>query len=467
MKKKIKFAFKKERILIFLLLLLNIASELNEISLIIDKRKGKDIIAYSYYDHISEVVVNGKSSTIFNYTDLLNNKLNNITIKFNRTIEVLHAMFFDMKNIIYADFGNFNSSELCDTSFLFEFCSSIKSININKINTSKVTNMRYMFEGCKALTSLDISNFDTSLVTKMDYMFAFCYLLTSLNLNNFNTSIVKDMSDMFNQCYSLKILKIDNFDTSSTTDISSMFYNCSSLISLNLTNFELEPTSYYNLFEGCNEKMKYCIDDSKEYDENIIEQIKNFEKNCSDICLTYNKQKFIMEKNVCLDKCSMDKDFKYEYHNLCYEKCPNDTVPTGKNNVCGIDDLDDKVNIKLLIGIIVVSIVLIVIAIIIIFCLRRKKDKSIIYNPLIEPNNNLSLIITTIDQQFNLPITCKKTDVINDVLKKEFAKEYKDYTKFEYYIICSGNVIDKTKTFEENNIKDKNILIINKRDDFN
>lgn len=38
---------------------------------------------------------------------------------------------------------------------------------------------------------------------------------------------------------------------------------------------------------------------------------------------------------------------------------------------------------------------------------------------------------------------------------------------FEYYIICSGNVIDKTKTFEENNIKDKNILIINKRDDFN
>ena len=381
MKKKIRFAFKKERILIFLLLLLNSASGLNEISLIIDKRKGKDIIADSYYHHISEVVVNGKSSTIYNYTDLLNNKLNNITIKFNKTIAVLHGTFFDMKNIIYADFGNFNSSELCDTSFLFEFCSSIKSININKINTSKVTNMRYMFEGCKALTSLDISNFDTSLVTEMDYMFAFCYLLTSLNLNNFNTSIVKDMSSMFNQCYSLKKLKIDNFDTSSTPNINSMFYNCSSLISLNLTNFELEPTSYYNLFEGCNE----------EYDENIIKQIKNFEKNCSDICLTYNKQKFIIEKNVCLDKCSMDKDFKYEYYNLCYEKCPNDTVPTGKNNVCDIDDLDDQVNIILLIGIIVVSIVLIVIAILIIICIRRKKNKSKIYNPLIEPKNNLLL----------------------------------------------------------------------------
>ena len=193
----------KECILFFLLLLLHNISNLNEISMVIDKRIGTDIIAENYFSLISEVIVNGKSTTIENYTSLLNNKLNNITIKFTQYLTSARGMFFYLENIISMDLWNFYSSELKDTSYMFEWCFSLKSLNISNFNTSSVRSMAYMFYSLYPLKSLDVSNFDTSSVTLMDYMFGYCRSLTTLNLNNFNTSLVKDMTAMFYMCESL------------------------------------------------------------------------------------------------------------------------------------------------------------------------------------------------------------------------------------------------------------------------
>ena len=459
----------KECILFLLLLLLHNISNLNEISMVIDKRKGTDIIAKNYFSLVSEVIVNGKSTTIENYTSLLNNKLNNITIKFTEYLTSARGMFFYLENIISMDLWNFYSSALKDTSYMFEWCFSLKSLNISNFNTSSVKSMAYMFYSLYPLKSLDVSNFDTSSVTLMDYMFGYCRSLTTLNLNNFNTSLVKDMTAMFYMCESLISLKIDNFDTSSVTNIDSMFSNCSSLISLNLTNFDLESSRHYDLFKGCNEEMKYCIDDNKEYDKDIIEFLKDFEKNCSEICITYNSQKFIIEKNKCLDKCSMDNQYKYEYGTFCYEKCPNNTESTGGNYICKIidknkKDSNDKTKIWIITGIIIGSIFIIISIILIIYYLRRKKHISQKYNPLVNNDDLITFILTTVEQQLNLPITCKKTDIVKDVLVKELSKEYSKYLKLEYYIICNGTVVDNNKSFEENNIKDKDILILNEQE---
>ena len=434
MENKNQSNFKKECILFFLLLLLHNISSLNEISLVIDKRKGTDIIRKNFFFLVSEVIVNGKSTKIENYTSLLNNKLNNITIKFKEYFTSAHGMFFYLENIISIDLWNFHSSTIKDTSYMFEWCFSLKSLNISNFNTSSVKNMDYMFYSLYPLKSLDVSSFDTSSVTSMDYMFGYCYSLTTLNLNNFNTSSVKSMGSMFYMCQSLISLKIDNFDTSSVTDINSMFYNCSSLISLNLTNFDLEPSSYYNLFEGCNEEMKYCIDDNKEYDKNIIKFLKDFENNCSEICIAYNSQKFIVEKNLCLDKCSIDNEYKYEYDTLCYKKCPNNTESTGGNYICKIIDKNkknsnDKTNIWLIIGIIIGGIVIITSIILIIYFSKRKNNNSQIYNSFVDNNDIITLLLTTVEQQLNLPITCKKTDIVNDILVKELSKEYSKYLK--------------------------------------
>lgn len=99
----------------------------------------------------------------------------------------------------------------------------------------------------------------------------------------------------------------------------------------------------------------------------------------------------------------------------------------------------------------------------IIYYLRRKKNISQIYNPLVNNDDLITLILTTVEQQLNLPITCKKTDIVKDVLVRELSKEYSKYLKQQYYIICNGTVVDNNKSFEENNIKDKDILILNEQ----
>ena len=42
------------------------------------------------------------------------------------------------------------------------------------------------------------------------------------------------------------------------------------------------------MFESCNENLKYCIDDNKNY--NFLDQLKDYEKNCGDICITYSSK---------------------------------------------------------------------------------------------------------------------------------------------------------------------------------
>ena len=64
MENKNQSNFKKEYILFFLLLLLHNISSLNEISLVIDKRKGTDIIRKNFFSLVSEVIVNGKSKKL-------------------------------------------------------------------------------------------------------------------------------------------------------------------------------------------------------------------------------------------------------------------------------------------------------------------------------------------------------------------------------------------------------------------
>ena len=47
-----------------------------------------------------------------------------------------------------------------------------------------------------------------------------------------------------------------------------------------------------------------------------------------------NYSKLISEKGRCIDKCSNDNIYKYEYKNKCYEQCPQGTKDLGKNKTC-------------------------------------------------------------------------------------------------------------------------------------
>ena len=193
---------------------------------------------------------------------------------------------------------------------MFVFGEKIKYLDLQYFNTSSVTNMGFMFYGCISLESLNLGNMDTSSVTNMEYMFDNCYSLTSIKIEELNLS------------------KLENTEH--------MFYHCGSLKYINLTNFDSNITLSTGMFSNPN--LIYCIDDNKEYQ--ILPELKNYTKNCGEMCTKHYSKKYIKESNLCIDSCSTEIIYKYDYNNYCLENCPNNTVLDNDTFTCNsIEDI--------------------------------------------------------------------------------------------------------------------------------
>ena len=97
---------------------------------------------------------------------------------------------------------------ITNTSHMFYYCSSLKSIDLSSFNTSNVKYMASMFSGCSSLESIDLSSFVTTNVNNMSSMFGNCSSLKSISLSSFNTTKVENMSEMFCYCSSLKSINL-------------------------------------------------------------------------------------------------------------------------------------------------------------------------------------------------------------------------------------------------------------------
>ena len=202
--------------------------------------------------------------------------------KFNTSkVITIQGMFQGCWKLMYLDFSNFDTSNVSNMSFMFNYCVELKEIKgLNKFKTSKVTNMQRMFQGCRILISLDLISFDTSNVTDMQFMFNECHELKEikglnkfntskvtnmkaifcechnlLNLDlNFDTSNVTDMEGAFNYCVELKEIKgINKFNTSKVTTMAIMFQFCKNLISLDLNFDTSNVTNMPSIFNECHE----------------------------------------------------------------------------------------------------------------------------------------------------------------------------------------------------------------------
>ena len=136
-------------------------------------------------------------------------------------IDSLYYFFgMGLTNLEYVNLKDVNTSTITNMSKLFDYDSSLKTIEINNFDTSKVTNMSEMFYGCSSLTDIDVSNFDTRNVTNMYGMFYGCSGLTKLDLSNFNTSKVTSFNSMVGNLSNLEELNMSNFDFSNYSSTS-------------------------------------------------------------------------------------------------------------------------------------------------------------------------------------------------------------------------------------------------------
>ena len=148
------------------------------------------------------------------------------------------------------------------------------------------------------------------------------------------------------------------------------YFDCYS----NLEGYFLKNNYFYKCYSLCNE----CLDLGDETNHNCTKCINNYtfindttkKNNCYPICDNYyyfnelndyictenkncpfyNYNKLIKEKNKCIDDCSKDDTYKYEYNNLCYLYCPEGTNSSSNNeflcqNKAYIQSLDTSINI--------------------------------------------------------------------------------------------------------------------------
>jgi surface protein len=193
-------------------------------------------------------------------------------------------------------------------SSIFYGCQKLRFLNFSSFNTSLVKDMKSMFEGCNSLTSLNLTNFDTSLVTNMMSMFFGCRKLTSLNLSNFNIPNLLNIAQMFKGCSKLEYINLYNFTNGGITHMTDVFY-------------------------GFLDNIIYCVNNISGSEE-IIQLLDS--KKCSVNDCSYNwknnRKKIVAYRDICIDDCSYDEIYKYEYNDYCYEFCPKGSH-SSKNNI--------------------------------------------------------------------------------------------------------------------------------------
>ena len=148
--------------------------------------------------------------------------------------------------------ANLNTDNVLTMREMFNYCSTLESLDLKNFKTGKVTDMQSMFNNCSSLTYLNVQGFETTAVTDMSWMFAGCSKLTTLDVSSFNTRQVKTMHMMFSNCSELENLDLGSFTTDNATMLSYMFRGCSSLTTLDLSTFKTSSvTDMTSMFSGC------------------------------------------------------------------------------------------------------------------------------------------------------------------------------------------------------------------------
>ena len=279
-------------------------------------------------------------------------KLTSIDLSHFRTPALIKmgGMFHGCESLVSLNLSSFDTSKVENFASLFFNCTNLEYINLTNFKTKNGLDFRWMFSGCKKLTSLDISNFDLSSALWIGNMFSECENLEYIKFNYFyNLSLVNDINNLFSGCKKLKSLDLSFLDTSLAINLDYMFYNCIDLQYLNIPNLKTSNVNSTEFtFAGCKSLkilniqsfvnsnitnlnntfndisgLKFCLKSQSQAQSiiNILEE-KNSINDCTDTCFS-EKGKLILEKNICVDDCSKDDEYIYEYQKRCYNSCNN------------------------------------------------------------------------------------------------------------------------------------------------
>ena len=330
--------------------------------------------------NMSHIFSNCQKLTELNLTNFDTSLVTNMMNMFNNCE--------NLKSIIFSDL--FNTSQVEFMSYMFNNCSSLTSIDLSNFDITKVEAMDYMFNNCTNLQYLNLSKFHSMNINTIESMFNNCKSLIYLNLISFEINEETNIKSVFNLvsptikfCLNgtniiTNLLNIYNY----TSDCSNICFQENVKIDLNNSQcicadntyittdnpnicYNATPEGYYldineSIYKKCFHSCKYCNGPGDEIDNKCLECLENFSflndslynmscfKQCDnyyyfdDNCFQctgdencpegYNK--LILDKKKCVNECSKDDIYKYEFNNICVKNCPDGTFVGENNYIC-------------------------------------------------------------------------------------------------------------------------------------
>ena len=305
-------------------------------------------------------------------------------------------MFSGCTKLETVNLSNFMTASVTDMESMFENCEKLLYLDLSNFNTVNVDNMKKMFYGCSSLIYLNLNSsfymekpglILDDIFTGTSNNLTYCAhqqsgrireILSSKNAQNDCSNIC--FSEDNNYIYKNACYKDcpKGTQVSSSNELLCVDLNCEYYYNYEQTGCITEIKDGYYLkdeelktIDKCHTDCKTCDKGEEEGNTNclickyfdsgncvdeckkgyiVIPEI-NKEKNCYKECDFYyyidssneykcteieecphGYNKLIREKNKCIDECSKDGDFQYEYNNECYNTCPTDTFEN--NYIC-------------------------------------------------------------------------------------------------------------------------------------
>ena len=202
----------------------------------------------------------------------------------------LDSMFYGCTNLTSVDFSKLSYKYSSNLEHFLNGCINLTYVNLKNLKAGSSTS--YMFNDCKLLTSVDLSNIDISSTETLNNMFANCTSLQNVNLKGFKLDSATTISSIFNNCYSLKSLDFSALKPTRLTKVYYAFYNCSSLTSINFLDFYSELTDMNSLFYNCSSLKQLNLFD---FNTKNVENMNNLFYGCKSLTSIIFGPNFVMD----------------------------------------------------------------------------------------------------------------------------------------------------------------------------
>ena len=316
------------------------------------------------------IIVDSASCMFYNCIDI--NEIDFSEFDTSR-ITYMGSMFDGCSSLSSLNLSNFNTIGVSIMYYMFNRCINLRWLDLSYFDFSNVRRYEHIFDNCSKLEFINFKN---------NYQSS--YLSPNIEGNSENLVICNNnrMKNNYDNFCNIYIKCIDNYNNTNSEEDENDCYKTNCLIreynpyickkcgvnSYQLDNYDLSdsiiycynnPQSYYLdktqlIYKKCFSSCLACNSGGNETYHNCLQCNDNYRLelnisnslNCYNICEFYyytnsltNKSyctlnstcpeeyhNLIEEEKKCIDSCTKDSMYKYEYENICYEKCPNGTI---------------------------------------------------------------------------------------------------------------------------------------------